>query len=558
MVNNARLIVVGKINQLARFFNCSLIVGATHRVFASAFTSTYFFFDRCVHRVETKIAEINFRSIQSSCYPISMKERIYTGAAAKEIDRLAIEEHGIAGFELMSEAGTKAFDLLLKRFPRPAKLLVLCGSGNNGGDGYILASCALRAKWQVDLIATSKPKTVDANTACDQFVADGGKVLQTSSIASDVEYDVVVDALLGVGLNGSPSGNYADLIAIVNNLDAVVFALDVSSGIDADTGAVYSPAVQADVTATFIVSKIGLMTGPATSYVGELHTIELSVPDQAIDAVEPIAAQIETPTLAPRSRDSHKGSYGSVVIAGGDYGMFGAALLAGRSALRSGAGKVTILSTDEHLDQAALHTPELMSAVFEGGNSPSLQYADAIALGPGLGLGSWGRDVFEAVVKLDKTLLIDADGLTHLASRKGAACGGNWVLTPHPGEAARLLDVTTQQVQANRAEAAQKIAARYNAVCVLKGAGTLVASPSGNLSVCTAGNPGMASAGMGDVLSGIIASLLGQGMPIEQAAKTGVWLHAMAADWWVKENCEASLIASDVIDTLSSVIQSIN
>ncbi|MBT8114479.1 MAG: NAD(P)H-hydrate dehydratase, partial [Arenicella sp.] len=430
-----------------------------------------------------------------------MQQRIYTGVAAKEIDRQAIEEHGVAGFALMSEAGNKAFELLQERFPRPARLLVLCGSGNNGGDGYILASCALIADWQVQLVAAGEPKTADAKTACQQFVDDGGEVLEPGSLPAEAEFDVVVDALLGIGLSGSPTGVYAELIDLANSLDAMVFALDVPSGIDADTGAVFPPAVRAEMTATFIVPKVGLMTGPATSYVGELHTVKLAVPASAIQAVESIATVVEPIGFAPRSKDSHKGNYGWVVVAGGDHGMFGAVLLSGKSALRTGAGKVTILSTDEHLDRPALHTPELMSAVFEGANSPSLQQADVIALGPGLGLGSWGKDVFETVIGLDKRLLIDADGLNHLAAHRGAAKYGNWVLTPHPGEAASLLDVDTSQVQADRPAAARQIARQYNSVCVLKGAGTLIATPDGELSLCNAGNPGMASAGMGDVLS---------------------------------------------------------
>lgn len=479
-----------------------------------------------------------------------MIPEIYTGSAAKGIDRLAIEQFGYLGFDLMTLAGETAFDHINSNFQQAGTMLVLCGRGNNGGDGYIVAAAALEYGWNVTLVATGQPKSDDAQRAAQRFYDAGGVGTDPRAISDDDRYDVIIDGLLGVGVSGEPHGLAADLIECANRLSGRKIAIDVPSGVDADTGAAFAPCFAADETITFIVPKIGVMTGPAASYVGQLFLQDLGVSNQVRSQFAPCAHRLEKPSPKQRRRDSHKGHFGHVVIAGGDNGMLGAVLLAGRAALRSGSGKVHVLSTDQHLDQPALFCPELMSAVFEPENFELVMQADAIAVGPGLGTSAWGRSVFDALLSLENPMVIDADGLNLLASTDSIFVNTNQVLTPHPGEAARLLNWATAEVQRDRREAALLIARQRNAVCVLKGAGTLIASPEGDVFVCDRGNPGMATAGMGDVLTGMIAAQLGLGLPPLEAAKAAVWLHAVAADCCIAEQSQSSLVASDVIEQL--------
>lgn len=499
----------------------------------------------------------------------NIEDDIFTGQQAQQIDSLAINQHGHLGFELMSEAGEHAFGVLQQIFSdddSTTRLLVLCGPGNNGGDGYVLARYALEAKWQVSLIAVGDAKTNDAQQAAAEFVAAGGEVIQfgTAAVKSALQgsYQVVVDALLGVGLESAPRAAVAELIMAARQINALKFAIDVPSGVNADSGYAYEPSFMADLTITFIVKKLGLLTGPALNYVGELVTQPLAINASIIAEIRPTAHRLTaarlTSHLSLRAKDTHKGQFGHVVVAGSDNGMLGASLLAGQAALRCGSGKVSVLSTPEHLDKPALSCPELMSLAYRVGDElrDMLQVATAVAVGPGLGLQSWGEGLLQQVLDLDRPTVIDADALTIIA-REQPSLPVATVLTPHPGEAARLLECSGSDIQAERPAAAQAIARRYNATCVLKGAGTLVATAAGDLLVCDRGNPGMASAGMGDVLSGMIAAFLGQGLNPEEASGVAVWLHSAAADQAVESIAPASLIASDLIAQLPQLLASL-
>lgn len=478
---------------------------------------------------------------------------LYTGKVAAEIDRIAINNYRYQGYELMKQAGRLAFDHLqatLSSLDRTAKILVLCGSGNNGGDGYVLGRCALQAGWSVSLSATNMPTSEESKQAKDQFLKEGGVVQDYSASNVTGEYDAVVDALLGIGLRSAPKGEVGEAIELANSLNGFKLALDVPSGVDADTGGAFKPCFSADLTVTFIANKIGLNTGPALNYVGELRLEGLGVVNEVFSEVKPLARLISKPRLPQRQRNSHKGNYGHVVIAGADTGMLGAVLLAGEAALRAGGGKVTVLSTPGHLDQPALYRPELMSATFIDVIPDALKKVNAVAIGPGLGTGDWGLSLLNEVLALNVATVIDADALTLLAANK-QQLPANCVLTPHPGEAARLLAAASQDIQADRATAAVKIAQQYGAVCVLKGAGTLVATPAGQLYLCGQGNPAMATAGMGDVLTGMIGALLGQGYHPHNAACTAVSWHAATADRLVYEQQRYSLVASEVAKALS-------
>ena len=485
-----------------------------------------------------------------------LPDRLYTAAQTRALDSAAINDHGMPGYSLMSAAGERCFMALRVRWPDAGTLNVFCGGGNNGGDGYIIARLAIEAGLDVVVIAISNPSGLqgDAARAHDDLIAAGGKVQSWSSQIPAT--GLVVDALLGTGLDRSVGGVYAEVVAAINDSGLPVLSVDIPSGLSADTGAMLGSAVRAALTVSFIGLKRGLLTGQATSHVGELIFDDLGVP-AAIYAEVPadcrlldrraIAAQ-----LPPRAADSHKGSYGSVLVVGGDEGMPGAVLMTATAVLRSGAGLVKVATRASHAGGMPLARPELMAAPVEdaGALSPLLQWADVIALGPGLGRSPWSVEMLECVLATAGPMVIDADGLNLLARSKISK--DNWILTPHPGEAATLLDTTVAEVQRDRFSAAAAITAAYGGVCVLKGAGTVVAGKAG-LRVCNLGNPGMATAGMGDVLTGVIAAMLAQGLDPETAADVAVCCHALAGDL-AAEGGERGLLAGDVIDHLRMAV----
>lgn len=488
-----------------------------------------------------------------------MSIKLYTASAASEIDRLAINQYGYKGLELMQRAGQSAFELIEAQFEAEQKprILILCGAGNNGGDGYVIATLALQKQWNVTLIASVQAKTDDAKTVADLFLQAGGEITQFEQWQKDKaknQFDVVVDALLGIGLKNNPKASIAELVDYANDLTALKVAIDAPTGVDCDTGQCFSPYFEADITISFIVNKFGLMTADGLQASGELFVDDLGVQQQIIDQCEHCAEVIQAPSLPSRAVNSHKGSFGHLVVAGANTGMLGAGLLASKAALRAGCGKVHLMSTHEHLCLTALYCPELMSIADSDLFQSTAAQADTLVLGPGLGLNDWSKSLFEMSLQLNKPTLIDADALTFLAE-SNLSVPKQSVLTPHPGEAARLLNVSTAEIQNNRRQAVIEIANKFDSVCVLKGAGTLIASPyqQDSCYLCDLGNPGMASAGMGDVLSGIIGALLAQGLTVLEAAKTGVWLHSYAADWQVRQTNQASLIASDVIEALSEI-----
>ncbi len=364
---------------------------------------------------------------------------------------------------------------------------------------------------------------------------------------------VIIDALLGTGIDRAVEGQYAEAINLINSSGLPVVAVDIPSGLNADTGSIMGCAVRAAVTCTFIAPKQGLYTGDARDMCGEIEFDDLDVPAELYSRVGQVV-RLTSPadigrSLVARPVNSHKGLYGAVAVIGGSPGMTGAALLSARAALRCGAGMVKISVFPGQQSSAYTVLPEAMTALL--GTPDALQslkdWASVIAIGPGLGLTTEATDLFESAIVSDKPKVIDADGLSLLA--RSHAKLSSAVLTPHPGEAARLLDCSTADVQKNRFQSAAEIARRYSSVCILKGAGSIVADATGARALCAAGNPGMASAGMGDVLTGVVAALLAQGLDPLSAASVGVQLHAMAGDR-AAESGQRGLLASDVIDEL--------
>ncbi|MDO9162238.1 MAG: NAD(P)H-hydrate dehydratase [Methylococcaceae bacterium] len=480
--------------------------------------------------------------------------KLYRAAQARELDRLTIEEYGIPGITLMSRAGKALFQSLQQHWPQARSIAVFCGAGNNAGDGYIVARLALIAGYSVCVYAVSDPEQLkgDARTAWQQYLEVDGRVLSFKAELV-INTEVVVDAMLGTGLDRPVTGLYVDAILVINNQQAKVVAVDIPSGLHADTGNVLGNAVIADVTVTFIALKQGLFTGLAADYCGEIEFASLAVPDAVFDQVNATAARVVYQPMPPRKRCAHKGHNGHVLIIGGDKGYSGAARMAGEAALRVGAGLVSVATRAEHAGLMNLNRPELMCHGVESAEQllPLLEKADVIVLGPGLGQGDWALDLFDLVINIEKPVVIDADGLNLLAALP--VHHHNRVLTPHPGEAARLLSCSTADIQQDRFTAALAIQAKYGSIAIVKGAGTVIASEDG-LSVANTGNPGMASGGMGDVLAGVIGGLLAQGLSLQQAAQQGVYIHGLAADKAAQHGGERGLLASDLMSYLRILV----
>ncbi len=479
---------------------------------------------------------------------------LYRATQVRELDRIAIQERGIPGFELMRRAGYEVFLSLKKQWPDARSIAVFCGSGNNAGDGYIIADLALAAGLQVCVYTVSDPEKLkgDALTAYQKYCDAKGKVM-SFQVGQAVNADVLVDALLGTGLDRPVTGVYAEAIQILNAHSSPIIAVDIPSGLSADTGNAMGCAVKADCTMTFIGLKQGLFTGQAAEYCGEIYYAQLAVPDDVFSGIKATATRVVKTPLPRRDRCAHKGNYGHVLIVGGDLGYSGAARMAGEAALRVGAGLVSMATRPEHSGLMNLGRPELMShgVETEGQLAALLDKADVVVIGPGLGQSAWAKALFDTAIASGKPMVVDADGLNLLAATPTTK--PNWILTPHPGEAARLLSCSTADIQQDRFAAVLSIQSRYGGVAILKGAGTLIASEH-QLAVSNTGNPGMASGGMGDVLAGVIAGLLAQGLSLPGAAQQGVYNHGLAADLAVAKDGERGLLASDLMPYLRQLV----
>ncbi len=473
--------------------------------------------------------------------------KLYRAAQVRELDRIAIHDYGIPGFDLMSRAGQEVFRCIAKLWPDARSVAVFCGSGNNAGDGYIIAGLLLAAGLRACVYAVSEPDklTGDAELACQKYTQAGGTVTLFED-GQAVNGDVLVDALLGTGLDRQVTGLYAEAIKTINAQSIPVIAVDIPSGLHADTGDVLGCAVKADCTVTFIGLKQGLFTGQAAQYCGDIFYAQLGVPDEVYVGVDAAAMRIVKTRLPRRNRCAHKGSCGHVLIVGGELGYSGAARMAGEAALRVGAGLVSIATRTAHSGVMNQNRPELMVHGVENVEqfTTLLEKANVVVIGPGLGQSDWAKMLFNAAIKSEKLLVIDADGLNLLA--KAPITKANWVLTPHPGEAGRLLACSTADIQQDRFAAVLSMQANFGGVAILKGAGTLVASEH-QLAVSNTGNPGMASGGMGDVLAGVIAGLLAQGLSLQDAAQQGVYNHGLAADLAAEQHGERGLLASDLM-----------
>lgn len=458
---------------------------------------------------------------------------LYSAAQVRDIDARLIAA-GTPGFELMQRAAHAAWRALRRRWPDEQRITVLAGRGNNAGDGYLIAALAQRAGRQVQVLAVGDPQQLQGDAAQAFAEAKEAGVTQVSWSADVKLHGVLVDALLGTGIIGEVREPYVSAISAMNESALPILAVDLPSGLCADTGRVLGQAVRADLTVSFIGLKVGLFTGEGPDRVGELAFDDLQADAAILDQVEPGIERLceaNLPVLAPRSPTAHKGSFGQVLVIGGDLGTGGAALLAAEASLRCGAGMVTLATRPEHVTAALVRRPEIMCSGVESTYALTAltQRADVLVIGPGLGQAPWGRSLLSLAPQCQVPQVWDADALNLLAAGAidlPAGC----LLTPHPGEAARLLDTSVANVQADRPAAARMLASRYSCTVLLKGAGTLIADRDGRLALCDRGHPAMASAGLGDVLAGVAGALLAQGLAPFDAACLAVWLHAVAGE----------------------------
>jgi ADP-dependent NAD(P)H-hydrate dehydratase / NAD(P)H-hydrate epimerase len=513
---------------------------------------------------------------------------LLNAAESREIDRLSQEKYGIPSYSLMCRAGEAVADLLLRRWPRAdgAPVLVVAGKGNNGGDGLVAAHKLMQAagtRTRVILLARAADLTGDAARAHADYAAAGGSVIEVTSadaVGAAIRAEqpaAIVDAIFGIGLNAEVRGLARGAIEAINSLGVPVAAVDIASGVNADSGAVMGAAVAANLTVTFGYAKYGHVSYPGAECTGDLEIVDIGFAPAAIEEIAPRGRMIEamdaTSRLKPRLTNSHKGTYGHALIIAGSRGKSGAAILAARGALRMGAGLVTAAIPGSIAAIVATGQAELMTAPMpdRDGHFAATGTLDelktlatgmsVLVAGPGIGVSDDTRELMAWLVEEGaqpkRPLLIDADGLNVMAVMGPAllkSANGPIVLTPHPGEMARLLGISTVAVNADRIGAARRLTDITGAGVLLKGARTIVATADGRLFVNSSGNPGMATPGMGDVLSGIVGALLGQGLAAGDALALGALLHGLAADRLAERLGPVGYLAGDLAAELPAAI----
>jgi hydroxyethylthiazole kinase-like uncharacterized protein yjeF len=462
--------------------------------------------------------------------------------------------------QLMERAGLAAAELARELAPSGKAVVVIAGPGNNGGDALVVARHLKSGWFKVDVMFTGDAAKLsdEAAAAYAAWQVSGGGFIEELPRAQDC--GLVVDGLFGIGLQRELTGRYAELVSWMNSAACAVLALDVPSGLESDTGRVLGCAVRASHTITFIALKPGLLTLDGPDHSGTIHmaTLGLDAPTLAQPSGHVIGAEVLKTALPPRRQNTHKGDYGSVGIIGGADGMVGAALLAGRAALKLGAGRIYVGLTAE--DRPAVDPLQAELMLNRAVEVVSLDHLACLAVGPGLGQSREAYALLASALGSQLPLVLDADALNLIAkhSALGEALTGRTeptLLTPHPAEAARLLATSTSAVQRDRVAAALKLAEVYRCGAVLKGAGSICAWPDAHWAINTSGNPGMATAGMGDVLTGILAALLAQRVDPETALESGVYLHGAAADAAVASGIgPVGLTASEVIDAARDLI----
>ena len=478
--------------------------------------------------------------------------RLFTAHQIRLMDQMLIDEYGIPGLTLMSRAADASVDLLRERYPLARRVIIFCGTGNNAGDGYLVAAKLQDRAIDALVVQVGDPQKLgeDASTARNRCAQQAVPIMAWDAFQRDgpEQADVLVDALLGLGTTGPARKPFAQAIDWLNAQQVPIIALDVPSGLHPDYGVAEGAAVHASHTVTFIAPKLGLAAEQGPDYSGEVSVAQLGAPDGFFDPFEEQGVDVIEPSAIPRrSRAAHKGHFGHVLVVAGGEGMAGAGLLAASAALRTGAGLVTLATHPSHAPNLAAYQPELMVQGVSDADpmTPLFERATVVAVGPGLGQSEWSKALFKKVMDSGLPMVMDADALNLLAERPSQL--PNAILTPHPKEAARMLGASA--VSRDRLEVLRALQDRYQSVVVLKGAATLVHDSKRAL-INQTGAPAMATAGMGDALTGCIAGLVAQGLALGQAAAQGVAHHGRAGEWASADLGEVAVVASDVIARL--------
>ena len=481
----------------------------------------------------------------------------------RDIDQAAISELNNGAIKLMNRAGTAAFEELIEAFGQPSLITIFCGSGNNAGDGYILAGRAAQRLIAVRVIELGDANHFSAQTQQARKFAEQNKVEFTAFSDSLVlDQGIIVDSLLGTGAKGALKESYAKAVDLINHSGLPVLAMDIATGLNADTGAVSDRAVKADITVTFVGAKPGLFTGRGPAVSGEVVYHSLDITDETYQKFSPVAELMDLydllECLPQFEGDEYKNQRGHCMVIGGDHGYGGAALLAAEASLKVGSGLTSVATQPEHISAILARCPEIMACGVISGQQlePLLDRPSVLVVGPGLGRSPWSEQLLQKAVATGLPMVLDADALNILAEGRVVRQSESqqWVLTPHMGEAARLLGISVEDIQSDRFSAVAKIKEKYNAVVLLKGPGTLISSEDQIFKLCPYGNPGMATAGMGDLLSGIIGGLMAQGLERQQAAELGCCLHSAAADDWVSTAGYRGVTASDILPWVQKLL----
>ncbi|MEM7466290.1 MAG: NAD(P)H-hydrate dehydratase [Pseudomonadota bacterium] len=481
---------------------------------------------------------------------------LYDANQARELDHFAIHTLQVPALTFMTRAGEAALRCLRKQWRNVRSVAIVCGGGNNAGDGYVLARLLRKLDCDVQVVQVGRAKQLsnEARNCYEAMCQAGVSSVESLEVLNNVE--LIVDALLGVGLNRDVSGPYAEAIHAINRTDVPKLSLDVPSGLDSSTGQIRGVAVYASSTISFMTSKLGLYTGSGPDVAGTVFCDDLETPILAYENVKPAALGLQhgrvRHMLSARLRSGHKGTHGHALLIGGALGYRGALMLAGESAARSGAGLVTLVGYADGPELINPERPEIMSRRIDHLSELDnlLERASVIAIGPGLGTDNAAMGRFSKVLETKLPLVVDADALRLLAAEPTKRT--DWVLTPHPGEAAMLLGVTVAAIQTDRLLAAKEIASKYGGAVILKGAGSIVISDD-MPEVLLHGNPGMGSGGMGDVLTGIIAGLVAQGLTIPDATRLGACVHARAGDRAALQG-ERGMLARDLMPHIRQLV----
>ena len=489
----------------------------------------------------------------------------------KEMDRETINS-GFPALLLMDTAGRGVANVAREYLDTGDSVVVFCGKGNNGGDGFVAARFLDIWGYNVDIILVGKKNELSGNPQKNYHICNlrdiNVREYENLNKEETKEYikksSLVIDALLGTGLKGNVRGDYVDIIELINSYSQQVLAVDIPSGLDGEKGKVLGTAVKANTTVTMAFSKVGLCIYPGINYTGKVEIVNLGMPDCCINKVNYnhyMLTDKEAGELLPkRPANGHKGNFGKIGVIGGSPGMAGAPVLTGISALRVGCGLVKLAVPEEIQQIAHAHYPELLTTKFTDNSEFDLDeinglinFSDVLAVGPGLGSSDNVRMLIKELLSSFKLpVVLDADGLNAINNLQLLSkYKGDLILTPHPGEMARLVGKSIEEVNTNRIDIARNFACEYQVYLILKGAATVIALPDGDIYINPTGNEGMATAGSGDVLTGILAGLLGQGLNAKNASILAPYLHGLTADFIDQDKSTGSLVASDLVNNIS-------